>query len=320
MKRIIILVLVIFILSYVGQAFSGRFYSFQTASFTEDLNLIWENLGFILLTNGAIYLLDMLRMILIGKALKLKFTFKDTFGAVSMNILFGWLSPMAILGAPAQAYYLFRRGYPLAESITIAAVRSFSIILASALTSITIYSFNWQGAVTNVALQEKVFQVLIFIFAYTLGLVVLAYVPLPVVKKWKGIEKVTSQIRLFLKEGKFWILPIILISLVVNFLLVSFIPWTTGRFYTELGPLISQSFLFLSYMLLMPTPGASGLAEIGAPMFFQGHIPLDKIISSVTVMRLSTVGVQVIVGLAFMLFIMKDSLTFSDLKKFQKET
>ena len=312
MKKIILLIIVMVVLSYLGQTLAARLYSFEKESFTNSLMLIKDHLGFVVLTNILLYLLDMFRLSLIGRALKIKFSFKDAFGAISLNLLFGWISPMAILGAPAMAYFLHKRGYSLVESITVSFVRSFSIILVSALTTIVIYGFHLQGDVANIVLQEKIFQVLIGIALYIFSLIFLSFVPVPYLKNIKALNKVTAQIRLFLSEGKLLMLPIFMITLILNFLLVSFIPYVTSA-------LIPQTLLFLSYMLLMPTPGASGLAEIGAPMFFQ-EIPLNDIISTVTAMRISTISLQVIVGLVFMAFVMKGRLSFDDLKKFKEET
>lgn len=319
MKKIILLIVIMVVLSYLGQTLATRIYVFETEGFSNSLILIKDNLGFIFLSNIVLYLLDMFRLSMIGKALKIKFSFKDSFGAIALNLLFGWISPMAILGAPAMAYYLHKRGYTLVESITVAFVRSFSIILVSALTTIIIFGFDLQGDVANIVLQEKIFQVLIGIALYIFSLIFLSFVPLPYLKDVKALNKVTSQIRLFLSEGKLLMVPVLLITLLLNFILVSFIPYVSLEYNPHIISLISQTLLFLSYMLLMPTPGASGLAEVGAPMFFQG-IPLNEIISFVTAMRMSTISLQVIVGLFFMVFVMKGRFSFEELKRFKKES
>lgn len=318
-KKTVGLIIVMVILSYLGQIISERLYSFDANNFSSVFDLILSHLPFILLCNLCMYGLDMLRLSLIGKALRIKLTWMDSFGAVAMNVLFGWLSPMAILGAPAMAYFLYKRGYPLAESITASFVRSFSIILVSALSTITIYGFHLQGNVTNVILQEKIFQILSFIAVYIFTLVFLSFYPLAPLKKIKALEKVTSQIRTFLTNGKFYLLPILLVTLVNNFLLVSFIPYTTAHYFKEFSEIISQTMLFLSYMLLMPTPGASGLAEVGAPQFFQGVIPVQETVTTVMAMRVSTISLQIAVGIVFMIFFMKSGLSFTELQKFKEE-
>ena len=92
------------------------------------------------------------------------------------------------------------------------------------------------------------------------------------------------------------------------------------HYYTTPNFLFGQVMLFLSYMLLMPTPGASGLAEVGAPMIFSGEIPLNDMISIVTAMRVSTIGLQVSLGVIFMIFIFKQSLTIDEIKQFKKKS
>lgn len=318
-KKIILLIIVMMVLSYLGQTLAAKIYAFQGESFTESLQLIRENFGHVLVSNVLLYFLDMFRLNLIGAALKIKFSFKDAFGAIALNLLFGWISPMAILGAPAMAYYLHKRGYSVMESLTVAFVRSFSIILVSALTTIAIYGFNLQGQVANIVLQEKIFQVLIGIALYIFSLIVLSFVPLPFFKNIKMLNKVTLQIRLFLREGKLLMVPVLILTLILNFLLVSFIPYVSFNFYPEIVPLFSQTLQFLSYMLLMPTPGASGLAEVGAPMFFQ-KVPLNEIISAVTAMRISTIGLQTIVGVCFIIFGMKGRFSFEEIQKFKKSS
>jgi uncharacterized membrane protein YbhN (UPF0104 family) len=318
MKKIISLLLVMLVLSYLGQAFSGELYNFKGNSLTDSLKLIKDNLGFVIISNILFYLFEMWRLSIIGKAFNMNFTFKECFGAISLNILFAWITPAAILGAPALAYFLYRKGYPLAESITVAFVRSFSIILISALTTIFIYSMGMQGKIDNPVLQEKVFQVLTFFAVYIFGLVAVSYMPFKFVKKIKFLDKITTQIRAFLSNGMHLIIPILGLGLILNFLLVSFIMYAGLKYYSDVGLLISQSMLFLSYMLLMPTPGASGLAEIGAPMFFGHEISVTDIVSIVTAMRISVIGIQVTVGIIFMFYFFKRDLSFSELKDFNK--
>lgn len=318
MKKILFLLFVMLILSYLGQNFSGQLYNFKSTHFADSLTLIGENLGFVVISNILFYLFEMWRLSIIGKAFNLNFTFQECFGAISLNILFAWITPAAILGAPALAYFLYRKGYPLAESITVAFVRSFSIILISALTTIFIYSMEMQGKIDNPILQEKVFQVLSFFAVYIFGLVAISYMPLKFVKKIKFIDKITTQIRAFLSNGKHLILPILGLGLILNFLLVSFIIYAGAKYYSDISLLISQSMLFLSYMLLMPTPGASGLAEIGAPMFFGQEMSVSNIVAIVTAMRVSVIGIQVTVGILFMFYFFKRDLSFSELKDFKK--
>lgn len=318
MKKILLLLLVMLILSYLGQTFSGQLYNFEAGSFSDSLKLIRDNLGFVIISNILFYLFEMWRLSIIGKAFNLKFTFAECFGAISLNILFAWITPAAILGAPALAYYLYRKGYPLAESITVAFVRSFSIILISALTTIFIYSMEMQGKIDNPMLLDKVFQVLTFFAVYIFALIAVSYLPFKFVKKVKFIDKITTQIRAFLTNGKHLILPILGLGLILNFLLVSFVVYAGSVYYQDLSLLISQSMLFLSYMLLMPTPGASGLAEIGAPMFFGNEMSVNNIVSIVTAMRVSVIGIQVTIGIVFMFYFFKRDLSFAELKDFKK--
>lgn len=318
MKKIISLLLVMLVLSYIGQAFSGQLYNFKSSSISDSFSLIYENLGFVIISNVLFYLFEIWRLSIIGKAFNLNFTFKECFGAISLNILFAWITPAAILGAPALAYFLYRKDYPLAESITVAFVRSFSIILISALTTIFIYTMEMQGKIDNPVLQEKVFQVLTFFAVYIFGLVAVSYLPFKFLKKVKFIDQITTQIRAFLSNGKHLILPILGLGLLLNFLLVSFIVYAGLKYYSDISLLISQSMLFLSYMLLMPTPGASGLAEIGAPMFFGNEMSVTNIVSIVTAMRISVIGIQVTVGIIFMFYFFKRDLSFSELKDFKK--
>jgi uncharacterized membrane protein YbhN (UPF0104 family) len=316
-KKIVFLILVMLILSYLGQMISARIYLIETQSFLADLILIKNNFIFILGSNLLLYFLEMWRLDLIGKSLKLNFSKMDLFGSIALNLLFGWISPSAILGAPAMVYFLHKRGYSLAAAITASFVRSFTIILVSALTTIVIFSGHYQGTVANIVLQQKIFQVLIFIAIYISSLIALSFSSFAFIKKINFLVKITTQIRIFIIGSKFLIVPIILMTLAMNFILVSFIPFLLAHYYSQMAPLIAQTYLFLSYLLLMPTPGATGLAEVGAPMFFQGVVPVNEVISTVTAMRISTISLQVTVGVLFMIFFLKDNITFAELKKFK---
>jgi uncharacterized membrane protein YbhN (UPF0104 family) len=319
MKKIGILVAITLILTILGDRASSALYQFQSNSFGRTLELIQHNFIFILITNILLYSLDMLRMKLIGKIFKQDFTWMDCFGGVSLNLLFGWISPMAILGAPAMAWYLFKKGYPLVESISVSFVRSFSIILTSALTTIFIFTFNIQGQIHNAVLQEKVFQVLTGIAIYITALFVLSYLPFPFIKNINVLDKITSQIRLLIRNGKFIMIPVFILTLALNFTLVSFIMYEGSNYHSQYTHLFGQVMLFLSYMLLMPTPGASGLAEVGAPMIFSAEIPRGDIISIVTAMRISTIGIQVTFGLIFIAFVLKQKISVDDIKLFKKQ-
>ena len=318
MKKIIFLFILMIILSYMGQSLSAHFYEFKAHSFQSVLSLLRTNVLYILVVNVVIYSLEMLRLHLIGRAFDLRLNWKDCFGAVSLNILFAWITPGAILGAPALAYYLFRKGHPLAESITIAFIRSFSIIFISAVTTIIVYSLNLQEVVVNPALIDKIFYVLMILAIYIASLVALSYLPLRIRNKVKFVASITNQIRKFLSKGKLLLLPILGLGALINFFLVSFIPYATSGYYENLTPLISQTMLFLSYLLLMPTPGASGLAEIGAPAFFSQNIPLQEMISVVTAMRISTIGIQIVIGTLFMFYFFKGHISFAELTDFKK--
>src|SRR5690606_30687427 len=103
-----------------------------------------------------------------------------------------------------------------------------------------------------------------------------------------------------------------------NFLLVSFIPLATQKYYADVTPLVAQTLLFLSYLLLMPTPGASGLAELGAPAFFSQAIPLQEMISTVSATRISTIGLQICIGAIFMVFFFRQNISLSELFEFKK--
>lgn len=320
MKKIFILIGITLFLTLLGDRASSALYQFQSNSMGRSLELIGSHFLFVLFSNVILYVLDMIRMKLIGKIFNLNFSWKECFGGVSLNLLFGWISPMAILGAPAMAWYLFKRGYPLVESISVSFVRSFSIILTSALTTIVIFTLNLQGQIQNPMLQEKVFQVLTGIAIYITGLILISYLPLPFIKKINVLDKITSQIRLLLKNGKVLMFPVLLLTLLLNFTLVSFIMYEGARYHTaSYTPLLGQVMLFLSYMLLMPTPGASGLAEVGAPMIFSAEIPKGDIISIVTAMRVSTIGIQVTLGVLFIIFVLKQNLTIEEIKNFKKQ-
>jgi len=318
MKKILFLVSVMIVLTLVGDRISGALYSFESNSIGQSFHLIQKNFLFILFANLLLYSLDMVRMKLIGKIFKLDFKWEECFGGVTLNLLFGWVSPMAILGAPAMAYYFYKRGYPVVESISVSFVRSFSIILVSALTTITIFTFNLQGEIHNPLLQEKVFQVLTGIAIYIASLVVISYLPFQFIKKIKFLEKLTAQIRTLVSDGKFVMIPVFILTLILNFLLVSPIMYEGIHYHVAGSSLLGQVMLFLSYMLLMPTPGASGLAEVGAPLIFSSEIPRADIISIVSSTRLSSISLQVAIGMFFMLFVLKENFTIEDLKKFKK--
>lgn len=318
MKKLLLFAVTLFVLTIIGDRVSSFIYQYEANSFFYSLGLLKESWLVLLSINLALFVLDTVRTKFIGRIFDLNFSWQECFGGVCFNLLFGWLSPMAILGAPAMAWYYYKKGYPLVESVSVSFVRSFAIILTSAVTTIVIYSLNLQGSVANSILQEKVFQVLTGIAIYFFALIVLSYLPLAFIKRVNFLEKLTKQIRQLLEQGKLLLVPIFIITLFSNFLLVAYLVVKGMNAYQVPTELISQSMLFLSYMLLMPTPGASGLAEVGAPMIFSGQIPLNEMISMVSTMRFAIIGFQVIVGVFFMMFVFRTELSLEELQQFRK--
>lgn len=320
MKTVFGLILFFVILTFAGENLSAFLYQVNSHSFENTLHLMGSNILFFIGTCFVMYLLDMLRLKLIGKIFSLNLSWQECFGGVCLNLFFGWISPMAILGAPATAFYLCRRGYPVVTSISVSFARSFVIIFTSAITTMVIYLGKFQGVTNNPVLQEKVFWVLTVIGIYILSLIVLSYVPLNLVKKNKFLNNLTEQIRIVFANGTRFLIPLIFISLILNFMLVSFIFYKgAGYFPGNESEFLGQVMIFLSYMLLMPTPGASGLAEVGAPLIFSHQIPQHMIISIVTASRFTLIGLQIFVGLCYMSFILKEKFTLDELKKFRKD-
>lgn len=317
-KKILLLVCVVVVLTLIGDKVSSALYSFESNSMAQTFLVIQKNFLFIFVVNALLYLLDMLRVKIIGKIFKFNFSWQECFGCVTLNLLFGWISPMSILGAPAMAFYLYKRGYPAVESIAVSFVRSFTIILISALTTIIIFSFKIQGEIQNVMLQEKVFQTLTGIAIYIGSLIVLSYLPFGFIKRIKFLDKLTGQIRHLIAHGKTLMVPVFILTLILNFLFVSLIMFEGSKYNIASVPLFGQVMLFLSYMLLMPTPGAAGLAEIGAPLIFSAEIPRAEIISMVSAIRFSFLTLQLTIGLLFMLLVLKEKFTIEDLKQFKK--
>lgn len=320
MKTVFALILFFVVLTFAGENLSAFLYQVNSHSFSNTFELMGSNLPFFIGTCFLMYAFDMARLKIIGKIFKLNLSWQECFGGVCLNLFFGWISPMAILGAPATAYYLFKRGYPAVTSISISFVRSFIIIFTSALTTMVIYLGKFQGEMSNPVLQEKVFYVLTLIGIYILSLIVLAYIPLKVVKQNKFLNHLTEQIRMLFMNGSKYLLPLFILTIILNFLLVSFIYFKGTTFFPgNESEFLGQVMLFLSYMLLMPTPGASGLAEIGAPLIFSSQIPQHMIISIVTASRFTLIGLQIFVGFCYMSFILKERFTLDELKKFRKD-
>ena len=318
MRKIFLLLLVTVVLTFIGQTLFTKFYSLESQSFSSVWVIIEAHAPYIILCNVGILALEVIRLKLIGHALKLKLSVKDSFGAVALNLLFGWTTPLGILGAPALAFYLHKRDVALAESITVAFARSFSNILVSAISSTIVIRFLNDGAITP-DLQEKLSYFIALIGSYLALLILLAYAPESFTNRWTWVSKSSNQIRRFFNQGKLLFIPILALTFIINFSTVSLIPLAIRDHYTDVLIPIKQTVVFLTYIQLMPIPGASGLAEFGAPMIYTA-VSKSELNAVVSAMRASVIFVQVLVGFIFALVELRGSLSLEALNEFRRKT
>ncbi len=316
---------IITIILILGLILTGSPYLASTVykskiQFYSSINLIQDHLFIILIFNMAFYLFEILRFKLFANILNIKLSFIDSFNSIAVNLFFGWLTPSAFLGAPASAYYLYKRGISLHEALIISFIRSFTIILTSSLTTIIIFASNLQGSSHNPEYRDLMLKILIGLALYIGTLILICFLPEKWLIKIPTIFKTTQKLKLFFKNGiKFF--PLVLgLSLATNFLLVGFIFYLGLNYTNNVTELVSQTYLFLSYLLLAPSPGATGLAEIGGPLFFSQSIPLDQIVSGISSMRISTFLFQMVIGLVTIVFIIKKPFDLETLKAFKDKS
>ena len=302
----------------IGHKFSGTVYNFSAPTFQQTLDVLIGNAGFIFLSNVAYFIFDLIRQYIIGRVFNIRLKFSECFGSISLNMLFAWITPGAYLGSPASAFFLYKRGYSAVDSLSIAALRSFSIIIASAISTFIIYYFNMAWKNVNAMALSGVVNILGLIMLYFLVVSIFSFLPQKYLARFTVIQKTAYQVQLILRSGKNLLLPILGLSLFLNFLLVSLIIYAGLPEDNDPVALISSGMLFQSYLLLMPTPGAAGLAEISGPLFFSGLISEGHIISLVSAMRVSTIGIQVSVGLIFMIVVFKKFVSTKEIKKIRE--
>ncbi len=319
MKKIIFIIFILGI-ALIGSPYFANFLYKSEIQFLSSIDLICDNIFIVILINLSFYLLEIIRFKLFANILNLKISFLDSFNSIAVNLFFGWLTPSAFLGAPASAYYLYKRGINLYEALIISFIRSFTIILTSSFTTIAIFSLNLQGSSHNTEYRDLMLKVLIGLAIYIIFLILICFLPEKWLIKIPTIFKTTQKLKLFFKNGiKFF--PLVLgLSLATNFLLVGFIFYIGLNYTNNITELVSQTYLFLSYLLLAPSPGATGLAEVGGPLFFSQSIPLDQIVSGISSMRISTFLFQMVLGLVTMFFIIKKPFDLETLKAFKNKS
>jgi uncharacterized membrane protein YbhN (UPF0104 family) len=318
MKKILLLLLMTVVLSFVGQILFSKFYSLENQNFSDIVALIKHHAVYIVFCNLGILALEVVRLKLIGQTLRLKLSIKDAFGAVALNLLFGWTTPLGILGAPALAFYLHHRGVAVAESITVAFARSFSNIVVSAISTTVVVRFMNDGAITP-DLQEKLSYFLLLIGTYLGLLIALAFAPESFTSRWRLVSKSSAQIRQFFTQGKLLFVPILILAFIINFSTVSLIPLAIKSHYTDAMIPIKQTIVFLTYIQLMPIPGASGLAEFGAPMIYSS-VPKAELNTVVSAMRAAMIFVQVMVGFIFAAVELRGAISLEALRDFRRKS
>ncbi len=255
-------------------------------------------------------MIDALRVILIGKAINERVSLVVALKMVAANFFFAWISPGQFLGAPAAAYSLNKNGISSESSITIASGRSISIVITSISTAIIILYSGIApiGLNENLLLYLKGFFSLVVVSLLLLITLVVfrleRYLPKVLHKnKYIGIcIRAIGKASLFYKSGKKYILPISILSLLFNITFVGILIYFSFKYNVDLSKAIAMPVLYLTSLLLAPTPGGAGVAEATAVAFFPAPFNPSQAIMAVLVFRSFTFIFQLMIGFSFLFF------------------
>jgi uncharacterized protein (TIRG00374 family) len=298
-------------------------------SWRDFLGLSWTMLLLLAVLSIGLIGAEMVRTIIFGRALGVKIGFRTSLDTTIADNFFSWLTPAALAGDPASLYMLRRSGVPW-DAATIIVFGEFAtgfafimglggLLLAlghgpaivpwaglslaaaggcvSLLLCALIAGAFWPVAVTSVIDRS----------AEKLSQIRFLSRPLPhraleaVAREARGAVQRLARFRRAGAPGWLAILAshVLYYGTFVGILVVLAAAFDV-RSWLEVVPtaIIYQGFLYLA-----PTPGAAGVGEASATLFFGNVLPGGRAFAVVMLFRMLTFYLHVLIGLVYLPFI-----------------
>ena len=236
----------------------------------------------VLLLSVAIYFTDALRYRVFARAFGIRLGYSSCLRASIGCLLFSWISPGAVLGAPSAAYLLKQTGLDWEDAAVISFGKSLSGSLLLLLSSIPLITLGFlPGGVSSPSS--------LFLLACLAVYVALLFTP-PLKKR----------LHTLLRAGRSALFLILLSHLLYFFILISVLvvlavilgAHSIGRTYALSG-------LYTTLLYMSPTPAGAGVGEAAANTYFGNLLNPSRALVLVIAYRCITHYAQILFGVFY---------------------
>ena len=267
---------------------------------------------------------EMLRFVLIGRALGVRISLKAAFDATVANNFFSWVTPGAALGDPAAIYMLGLHGVPWDAAVIISfgkLATGFAFIMGIACVLIAlglgppISAWAVIPFTTAIALLSAIMMALLA-GAYrpeaTTALVDRLEKRLArwfrgprgaraVVALAHGARQAIQRLAGFRRGGARGSLAVLASHVLYYALFVGVLVLLATQLGTpRIDRLLPIAIVYQCFLYVAPTPGGSGIGEASANLFFGGLLPGGTAFVVVMLFRTLTFYLQVVLGLVYL--------------------
>ena len=269
---------------------------------------------------------EMLRLVVMGRALGAKVGFWAALDATIANNFFSWITPGSALGEPAATYMLGRRGVPWDAAVLIAFGKfaiSFAFIFGAAF---LLVAAGLGPPIPSWVLLPIAGAVGFFALLFAV-LVMAAFWPERAVGIIESLQRALAARRLFQGEragralgaicktaqssverlGRFrqaglghW-LAILATQVLYHAVFIGVFLLLAAAFEARsLADTVPVAIVYQGFLYLAPTPGSSGLGEASANVFFGDLLPGGAAFTVVVLFRAFTYYLHVLLGLVYL--------------------
>ncbi|MGB9667354.1 MAG: lysylphosphatidylglycerol synthase transmembrane domain-containing protein [Thermosulfidibacteraceae bacterium] len=249
---------------------------------------------FSLISLFSFHLFDALRLKEISKAFNVSYSFYYGFLTSLANTLGATITPFHIGGELVTFYMLGRKKvnlHKISSIVTIKAITgtiSFTILFPFAVYYLGLPKISKAGLLTTLAIA-------VLLMAFT-GVLIWVVNRNPKIKEW--FKKYIIMLLLFKRRGKinFFLSIIYSVMIYISFLSIApFIVWALGGEGTFKELFLKQLFLFYG-IFLSPTPGGSGVGEIGAVIVYENVLKGKELLAFAILWRIMSQYLSAFIG------------------------
>lgn len=243
---------------------------------------------------------EMIRLVVFGRLIDVRVTWRAAFDASVANDLFSWISPGAVLGEPASVYVMTRRGVPADAALAITAGKfatSFALIMGAACVLLAL----GHGPPIPVWATASIVATLGFGVVLVGGFAIAAWFPAVgrrVFGRWPLARSTIERMQPFRAAGlRGWLAMtsthVLYYGAYVGLMLA------LGQMFgaSSVTGLLPIAIVYQAFTYIAPTPG---IAEAAAGAFFGGLLGNAHAFAVVLLFRALTAYLQIAIGVVYL--------------------